>query len=125
LPLIVVLTLLGGVARSIGATAYTTLGYSDVTEAEMPHANGLAATAQQLAAAFGIAAATILLRLGTAIGALFSAHPGKASAYTAAFLVLGLVSLAATIEATRLPPEVGSAVRAVRAESPRERGIAA
>jgi EmrB/QacA subfamily drug resistance transporter len=116
LVLIVAVTLLGGAARSVGATAYTALGYSDIPESEMPHANGLASTVQQLAAAFGIAAATIALRVGAPISDLLSAHAAKATAYSIAFILLGLLSLVATVAAVRLHPDAGRAVRRARSE---------
>ena len=75
LGLIVAIALLSGVARSVGFTAYTTLGFSEVPEEDMAHANGLSATTQQLAAALGVALATVALRLGGAVGRLFSGAP--------------------------------------------------
>jgi MFS family permease len=117
LAFIVVIVLLSGVARSVGFTAYTTLGFSEVTEAEMAHANGLSATTQQLAAALGVAVATVALRLGGPIGHLLSRHPGPALSYTVAFVVLALFALAAAAGATRLGPDAGSAVRRAQGRS--------
>ena len=111
LAIIVAIVLLSGVARSVGFTAYTTLGFSEVPEGEMAHANGLSATTQQLAAALGVAMATVALRLGGPIGRLFSRHPATATSYTVAFVLMGLIALAATAGATRLSPDAGSAVR--------------
>jgi EmrB/QacA subfamily drug resistance transporter len=117
LALIVIIVLLSGVARSVGFTAYTTLGFSEVTEAEMAHANGLSATTQQLAAALGVAVATVALRLGGPVGRLFSRHPAPATSYTVAFVVLALFALAAAAGAARLSPDAGSAVRTARGRS--------
>jgi EmrB/QacA subfamily drug resistance transporter len=111
LALIVAIVLVNGVARSVGFTAYTTLGFSDVTEAEMAHANGLSATTQQLAAALGVAVATVALRLGGPIGRLLYRHPSPTTSYTVAFVVLALFALAAMAGATRLAPDAGGAVR--------------
>jgi EmrB/QacA subfamily drug resistance transporter len=111
LAFIVVIALLSGVARSVGFTAYTTLGFSEVPEEDMAHANGLSATTQQLAAALGVALATVALRLGGPIGGVFSRHPGLATSYTVAFVLLALVALTATAGATRLSPDAGNAVR--------------
>ncbi len=111
LALIVAIVLLNGVARSVGFTAYTTLGFSEVTGGDMAHANGLSATTQQLAAALGVAMATVALRIGGPIGRLFSRHPAQTTSYTVAFAVLALFALAALAGATRLGPDVGSAVR--------------
>jgi EmrB/QacA subfamily drug resistance transporter len=117
LALIVGIALLSGVARSVGFTAYTTLGFSEVTDEEMAHANGLSATTQQLAAALGVAMATVALRLGGPIGRLFSPHPAMATSYTVAFVVVAMFALAATAGAARLSPDAGSAVRKDRRRS--------
>jgi hypothetical protein len=117
LALIGSIALLSGVARSVGFTAYTTLGFSEVPEEEMAHANGLSATTQQLAAALGVAMATVALRLGGPVGRLFSRHPAAATSYTVAFVVLGLVALTATAGAARLDRDAGSAVRAAGGRS--------
>jgi EmrB/QacA subfamily drug resistance transporter len=112
LVIIIFIVLLGGVARSVGATAYVALGFSDVPGSEMPDANSLAATTQQLAAAFGVAAATVALRIGDPISHAWSVHPSKATVYSAAFVLLAIVSLVATAGAIRLNSDAGSAVRA-------------
>ena len=117
LALILVITLLSGVARSVGATAYMTLGFSDIAESQMRDANSLAATAQQLSAGLGVAAATVALRVGAPLGTLFSNHPTQASDYTLAFILLALVSLTATVGAVRLHPDAGNAVRTVRTKA--------
>jgi EmrB/QacA subfamily drug resistance transporter len=115
--LIILVTLLSGVARSVGLSAYTTLSFSEVPEAQMRHANTLSATSQQLCSGLGVAVATIALRAGLPVASLFTAHPGEASAYTVAFVVLAIIALAATAGALRLHPEAGDAIRAVRAPS--------
>jgi EmrB/QacA subfamily drug resistance transporter len=117
LALILAIVLLNGVARSVGFTAYTTLGFSEVTGAEMAHANALSATTQQLAAALGVAVGTVALRLGGPIGHLFYRHPSPTTSYTVAFVVLALFALAAMAGATRLTPEAGGAVRQARGRS--------
>ena len=117
LAIVLVITLLSGVARSVGATAYMTLAFSDIGESQMRHANSLAATAQQLAAGLGVAAATIALRVGAPLGSLFYSHRTQASDYTLAFILLALVSLATTVGAIKLHPEAGNAVRTVRTKA--------
>ena len=111
LAVIAALCLLSGVARSVGFTAYNTVAFSDVPPEGMRDANTLAATAQQLGAAFGVAAATVALRAGQPLGELLPGSPTGASAYTAAFALLAAVALAATAVATRLHPQAGAAVR--------------
>jgi EmrB/QacA subfamily drug resistance transporter len=114
LAIIIVVTLLSGVARSVGFTAYTTLAFSDIPEAQMRDANTLAATSQQLSIGLGVAAATVALRAGLPAGRLLTSHPTQATAYSVAFFILALIALAATAGAVRLHRDAGSAVRATR-----------
>jgi EmrB/QacA subfamily drug resistance transporter len=112
LAVIIAVALLSGVARSVGLSAYTTLGFSEIPEAQMRDANTLSATSMQLCSGLGIAVAAVALRAGDPIAGLFTAHPGQPQAYTVAFVILGLIALAATAGAIRLHPDAGSAVRA-------------
>ena len=103
LAIIIVVTLLSGVARSVGFTAYTTLAFSDIPEAQMRDANTLAATSQQLSIGLGVAVATVALRAGLPVGRLLTSHPTQATAYSVAFFVLALIALAATRRAPAAP----------------------
>jgi EmrB/QacA subfamily drug resistance transporter len=109
---IVLVTLLSGVTRSVGLSAYTTLSFSEVPAEQMPHANTLSATSSQLCAGLGVAVATVALRAGLPVARLFTSHPGAGDAYTV--VVLAVIALAATVGALRLHPEAGDAVRAVK-----------
>jgi EmrB/QacA subfamily drug resistance transporter len=103
---IALVALLSGVARSVGLTGDTTLGFSDVPPEQMRDANALAATVQQLFSGLGVAAATIALRAGDLL-------PGDASARTSfelAFALLAVVSLASFVDALRLHPSAGQAL---------------
>lgn len=111
LAIIIVVTMLSGVARSVGFTAYTNLGFSDIPPAQMRDANTLAATSQQLSLGLGVAAATVALRAGLAAGKVLTSHPTGATAYTFAFFILALIALAATVGALRLHGDAGSSVR--------------
>jgi hypothetical protein len=77
----------------------------------MRDANTLQATAQQLSAGFGVAMAAIALRVGQPLGRLLPVHDTHATAYTLAFIMLALVSLMATLGATRLHPSAGNVLR--------------
>jgi EmrB/QacA subfamily drug resistance transporter len=110
--LIILVTTLSGVARSVGLSAYTTLAFSDVPDDQMRHANTLNATSSQLCAGLGVAVATVALRAGLPASRLFTPHPGAAAAYTFAFVVLAVIALTATAGALRLHPQAGDAVRA-------------
>ena len=115
LVVIAALALLSGVARSAGLTSYGTVGFADMPLEQMRDANTLAATTQQLAAGFAVAAATVALRLGQLLpDQLVPGPAGPARAYTVAFVLLGLVALAAAIEAFRLHPQAGNSIRTRR-----------
>lgn len=111
LVLIVVLTVISGAARSVGLTGYMTIAFSEVSAEQLRHANTLSATAQQLAAGLGVAAATVALRAGGAIGELLPGTPSARTAYAVAFGLLALVTLTAVVGAYRLHPGAGDAVR--------------
>jgi EmrB/QacA subfamily drug resistance transporter len=111
IPVIAAILLVSGVARSIGGTGYSTVAFTDVPAAQMRDANTLQATAQQLSIGFGVATATIALRIGHPLGRLvLSSHDGTSS-YSVAFVLLALVALAATVGALRLHPSAGSVLR--------------
>ena len=103
---IALLAFLSGVARSVGLTGYTTLGFSDVPPDQMRDANALAATVQQLFSGLGVAAATIALRAGDLL-------PGDASRRTTfelAFALLAVVALGSMVDALRLHRSAGQAL---------------
>jgi EmrB/QacA subfamily drug resistance transporter len=112
--LIALLTLVSGIARSTALTAYTTITYSDIPPEQTRHANSFASTSQNLAAAFGIAVATVALRIGEPISSLFFGSASIRGAYSFAFFLLALVASLATIEAFRLQPNAGDALRRVQ-----------
>ncbi|MEU7136480.1 MFS transporter [Streptomyces sp. NPDC046261] len=111
LALVVALTVVSGAARSLGLTCYQVIAFADVPQERMRHANTLQSTAQQAAAGLGIAAATLALRAGGAVGDLLPGHATPATAYAVAFCLLALVCLGALAGALRLHPTAGDAVR--------------
>jgi EmrB/QacA subfamily drug resistance transporter len=112
-PLVVIalILLLSGVARSVGATGYTTIGFVDVPEQQMRHANTLQATTQQLAGGFGVAGGAIALRIGQPLAHLLSGLPRLEATYAIAFLMVAAVALLATLDATRMQSTAGEAMR--------------
>ena len=114
---IIVIALVSGVARSVGGTSYNTLSFCDIPDAQMPHANSLSATTQQLSLGLGVAAATIALRLGGPIGQLLPGMATSRTPYTVAFLLIALLPLAATLRIARLHRDAGSAARAATAST--------
>ena len=103
--------LLNGIGRSIGATGYSTVIFSDVPGSDMRHANTLMITVQVLAATLGVAGAAIALRLGEPIASLFGVSNSTHVTYTVAFLMVACVALLSTVEALRMHPNSGDALR--------------
>jgi EmrB/QacA subfamily drug resistance transporter len=107
--------LLSGAGRSVGATGYSTVIFSDIPQPEMRHANTLVITVQTLGASWGVAVGAIALRLGNPVATLFGAPSGSHTAYTVAFVFVACVALLATVEAMRMHPSSGDALRGHRA----------
>jgi EmrB/QacA subfamily drug resistance transporter len=107
-PLWVILAVLfaSGVFRSIGFTAYNTLQFADVGKADLPSANTLAATSQQLAAGLGIAFGALALRVGSPI-----AGDAGTGAFRVAFFLLAAGLVACALELVRLPADAANQVR--------------
>jgi EmrB/QacA subfamily drug resistance transporter len=116
LAVIIVISVISGAARSVSMTAYNTLSFCDVPERQMPHANALAATVQQLSAGLGVAAATVALRAGSPLSRTLGDGTPQA-AYTIAFLLVALLPMAAIPGIARMQRDAGSAARTVTAEA--------
>jgi MFS family permease len=114
IPVIAVLVVISGAARSTGLTAYSTIAFSDVPPDRMRDANTLAATVQQLGSGLGIAAATVALRAGVPIGDWLPGKADAGTAYAVAFVVLAIVALGSTVEAFRMRRDAGDVLRAGR-----------
>ena len=112
LAVIASVALLGGIARSVGSTGYTTLTFSDVPDEHLRDANTLQATNQQLAFGLGVTLGAVFLRAGGPIGDLLLPSAGREAAYSVAFVLLALVSLVAAAGALRLPARAGDHIRA-------------
>ncbi len=106
-----------GVARSVGFTGYSTLAFADIAQDRMRDANTLSATANQMAAGLGVAAATVALRVGSPLTRSLLGHTSPALAYGSAFFLLSLGALAAAAGAVRLPATAGNVLRS-RVRSP-------
>ena len=113
--LIAVLAVASGAARSVGLTGYSVLSISEMPPERMSDANTLSATLSQTAAGFGVAFATVALRVGGAV----STTPG--TVYGIAFGALALLALLAAADAARLHPATGDAVRRQRTGAPEQR----
>jgi EmrB/QacA subfamily drug resistance transporter len=108
---LVLILLVSGAGRSVGATGYSTVSFSDIPQGEMRHANTLLVTVQQLSASWGVAVGAIALRLGDPIGNLFGGTADIHTDYTVAFILVGCLAFLATAEALRMHPSSGDTLR--------------
>lgn len=109
--LMVPVLIISGMARSMGFTAYHSLAFADMPAPLMTSANTLFSMVQQLAFGLGIAAAVILLR---AAEGLLEVSPGSLEAFHLAFCVVGILTLAAGMDAWSLAPKAGANVSGQR-----------
>ncbi|PZS16075.1 MAG: MFS transporter [Pseudonocardiales bacterium] len=97
----------GGVFRSIGFTAYNTIGFADIPLASLVSANSLIATVTQLATGLAVTIGAIMLRLGGPLSRLFGLSGSGADAFTAALILISLVALVPVVQSWRLHPDAG------------------
>ena len=101
----VVILLSGGFFRSLEFTAINTIAYAEIESQLMSKATTLVAVAQQLALSTGVAVGalvveiTLRLKHGTAMGAYD---------FPPAFVVVGLLTAAASLVFIRLAPDAGA-----------------
>jgi MFS family permease len=113
LPVIALIALVSGAARSLGLTGLSTLMVADVPTEQLPSANAMAATVQQLFSGLGVAAASVFLRAST----LVIGNDDQRAAYAIAFLATGGLALIATAILRQLRPAAGAGL-ASRAQTP-------
>jgi cytochrome c biogenesis protein CcdA len=96
--------LVGGFLRSLQFTAYNTLAYGDVPRSQMSAATSLYTAGQQLAATVGVSVGALALELARTM----SHHlTPENSDFSAAFVVVGLMTLAAAPIAFFMPLSAG------------------
>jgi EmrB/QacA subfamily drug resistance transporter len=101
---IYVVLLVGGFLRSLQFTAYNTLAYGGVPRAQMSAATSLYTAGQQLAATVGVSVGALALEVARTM----SHHLTPENAdFSAAFVVVGLMTLAAAPVALFLPVTAG------------------
>jgi hypothetical protein len=107
--------LVGGFLRSLQFTAYNTLAYGDVPRAQMSAATSLYTAGQQLAATIGVSVGALALEVARTL----SHHQTpQNSDFSAAFVVVGLMSLAAAPIALLMPATAGDDLTGRRAPAP-------
>ena len=114
-PLVVICVLMvfGGMARSVGFTAYNTLAFADIPAPDLPAANTLSSTVQQVAVGFGVAVGAVALRAGEPVSRwLHLVQP--VGPYRVAFFALAILTVLPVLEALRAAHSSGNALRAGR-----------
>jgi EmrB/QacA subfamily drug resistance transporter len=96
--------LLGGFLRSLQFTAYNTLAYGDVPRAQMSAATSLYTAGQQLAGTIGVSVGALSLEISRTLAG--HGTPENAD-FSAAFIVVGLMTLAAAPIALFMPETAG------------------
>jgi EmrB/QacA subfamily drug resistance transporter len=107
--------LVGGFLRSLQFTAYNTIAYADIPRARMSAATSLYATLQQVSLTVGISAGAASLEVGMALTGRVT--PSNAD-FSAAFLVIGAVSLLAAPMALLMPRFAGAELSGQRVAKP-------
>lgn len=106
IPLVIILLFIGGMARSMQFTAINTIAFADVEQRHMSGANTLFNVAQQMSFGLGIALGAVALRLGQTILSQNDGTPSLA-AFHIAFVIIGLIGLAAVTDALGLAASSG------------------
>ncbi len=117
-PVIFAVLLLSGFFMSFQFTAYNTVAYDAVPASRMSSATSFYTTFQQLMLSVGICTAALALQGSMALGG--HAHPALGD-FSAAFLAVTTISLAATIWNLRFSPGAGAEISGHR----RPRAVAA
>ena len=107
------LLVFGGMARSIGFTAYNTLAFADIPPGDLPAANTLSSTVQQVAVGFGVAIGAVALRAGDPIGR-WTGLQLPVAPYRVAFFLLAALTVLPVLESWRASRTSGNALRAGR-----------
>lgn len=103
--LIIGLLLMGGFFRSLEFTSINAIAYADVPNAQMSQATSFVSAAQQIALSIGVAMAALILET------MRTGGPGTAITvgdFTAAFVVVAIVSAACIVIFARLPRDAAA-----------------
>jgi EmrB/QacA subfamily drug resistance transporter len=103
---------LSGFFTSFQFTGYNAIAYADIDKDRMSAATSFYATFQQLTLSLGICTAATVLEVGTALGG--RPHPTLGT-FSAAFLIVSAISLAAIVWNRRFDPDAGAAMSGHRA----------
>jgi EmrB/QacA subfamily drug resistance transporter len=118
-PILVIVLVLSGAARSMQYTAINTIAFVDVPDEKMSGANTLFTLVQQVTFGLGIALGAIALRLSDVFGTTGSSGLTLAD-FHIAFLIVGAVGLLGLYDSLALPRDAGVLVSKHR---PREKAV--
>jgi EmrB/QacA subfamily drug resistance transporter len=107
--------LVGGFLRSLQFTAYNTLAYGDVPRTQMSAATSLYTAGQQLAATIGVSVGALSLEVARTVA---NHQTPETSDFSAAFVVVGLMTLAAVPIALLMPASAGDDLTGRHAPEP-------
>ncbi len=107
-----------GLCRSMQFTVLNTIGFAEVSQAQMSGATTLFSIFQQLNGGMGIAFGAIALSLASFFSKHGAGSPGVFE-FRFAFLLVSVVALLALIDVVRLPKDVGAEVSGHRAKQAR------
>jgi EmrB/QacA subfamily drug resistance transporter len=107
--------LVGGFLRSLQFTAFNTLAYGDVPRGQMSAATSLYTAGQQLAATIGVSVGAVALEVARSLSHHQSPQP---SDFSAAFVVVGLLTLSSVPVAFLMPFTAGDDLTGRRAPTP-------
>ncbi|HEY4200664.1 MAG TPA: DHA2 family efflux MFS transporter permease subunit [Devosiaceae bacterium] len=106
-PLLLIVLILAGCTRSMQFTGLFTLAFADVDPARRSSASTISTMFQQIAMVFGIALATGFLNLSQIMR---SASSLGLADFRMAFVLMGVIALAASLQLMRLDREAGAEV---------------
>jgi len=108
-PHIVIMAVLlcGGFLRSLQFTSLSAITYAELESRQIGAATGMASVAQQVSISLGVATGAMVLEVSEWVSG--RAHPAAAD-FSAAFVVVGLVSVVSAVLMVRLPATAGDEI---------------
>jgi len=105
--LITLVLFVGGFSRSLQFTSLSAISYSDVESHQIGAATGMATVAQQVSVSFGVAIGAMVLEASEWVN---DRHTPMPADFSAAFIVVGLLSSLTSLAMLRLPPDAGDEI---------------
>ena len=96
--------LIGGFSRSLQFTSLSAITYADLETRQIGAATGMATVAQQVSVSFGVAIGAMVLEASEWLG---GRHTPTTADFSAAFIVVGLLSSLTSLTMLRLPADAG------------------